>query len=80
MLRSLREEEIVIALVASAKKDSKENDEVGDALKRMDASELPYLLFSSLLEASSNICGILFVLFHSRRNTNITDLQAVGKS
>ena len=52
----LREEEIVIALVASAKKDSEENDEVGDALERMDAAEHLYLLFSSLLEASSNIC------------------------
>ena len=40
----------------SAKKESEENDKVGDALERMDAVELPYLLFSSLLEASSNIC------------------------
>ncbi len=52
----LSEEEIAIASVASAKKDSEENDKVGDALERMDAVELPYLLFSSLLEASSNIC------------------------
>ena len=43
-------------MVALAKKDSEENDEVDDALERMDAAELPYLLFSSLLEASSNIC------------------------